>query len=228
MEATTAKTTTARMDVNIFLALWIAAYVLVYLLLYAADRTYWTFINRAPDDTAIQLINMQENWRLVGFLLMALLYGIILSLAQRTLIRRHFGIRVRQWFMMSLAGWLVGGFFAYYAESIRYPAFTFDGFLLSLIAFWMPAVLLQSLLLRRGVKQWWLWIVMNLIGVLLFAVTYWLIDGTQVLILLRPIGFIPAAIIQGADSASALFQIFPQGDKSQVGADGNPPKNVEG
>jgi hypothetical protein len=217
MEATTSKPTT-RMDVNVFLALWIAAYVLVYLLLYAADKTYWTFISRASDDTAIQLINMQEDWKLVGFLLMALLFGSILSLAQRTLIRRHFGVRIRQWFMLSLAGWLVGGFFAYYAESVRYPAFTIDGFLLSLVAFWMPAVLLQAMLLRRGVKQWWLWIVMNLVGVLLFAVTYWLLDGTQVLVLLRPIGFIPAAIIQGADSASALFQLFPQDDKSSVGA----------
>jgi len=213
MEATTSKPT-VRMDVNVFLALWIAAYVLVYLLLYAADKTYWAFISRAPDDTAIQLINMQEDWKLVGFLLMALLYGSILSLAQRTLIRRHFGVRIRQWFIMSLAGWLVGGFFAYYAESVRYPAFTIDGFLLSLVAFWMPAVLLQAMLLRRGVKQWWLWIVMNLVGVPLFAVTYWLLDGTQVLVLLRPIGFIPAAIIQGADSASALFQMFPQDDKS--------------
>jgi hypothetical protein len=214
MEATNSKPT-ARMDVNVFLALWIAAYVLVYLLLYAADKTYWTFISGASDDTAIQLINMQEDWKLVGFLLMALLFGSILSLAQRTLIRRHFGVRIRQWFMLSLAGWLVGGFFAYYAESVRYPAFTIDGFLLSLVAFWMPAVLLQAMLLRRGVKQWWLWIVMNLVGVLLFAITYWLLDGTQVLVLLRPIGFIPAAIIQGADSASALFQMFPQESKDK-------------
>jgi hypothetical protein len=210
MEATTTKSTPIRMDVNVFLALWITAYILVYLLLYAIDRTYWTFINRAPDDTAIQLINMQEDWKLVGFMLMALLFGLILPVAQTTLIRRHFGIRIRQWVMMSVIGWLVGGFFAYYAESVRYPAFTMDGFVLSLLAFWMPAVLLQAMLLRRGVKQWWLWIVMNLIGVLLFAVTYWLIDGTQVLVLLRPIGFIPAAIIQGADCASALFQMFPQ------------------
>jgi hypothetical protein len=212
MEATNSKPTT-RMDVNVFLALWIVAYVLVYLLLYAADKTYWTFITGAPDDTAIQLINMQEDWKLVGFLLMALLFGSILSFAQRTLIRRHFGVRIRQWFTLSMAGWLVGGFFAYYAESVRYPAFTIDGFLLSLLAFWMPAVLLQAMLLRRGVKQWWLWIVMNFVGVLLFAVTYWLLDGTQVLVMLKPIGFIPAAIIQGADSASALFQLFPQADK---------------
>ena len=213
MEATKSKNT-ALMDVNVFLALWIGAYVLLYLLLYAADKTYWSIIMSVPQTTQIQLINFQETGKLLGFLLMALLFGIILPLAQITFISRHFGLRLPQWFRMSLAGWIVGGFFAYYVESIRYPAFTLDGFLLSLVAFWMPAVLLQAMLLRRSIKQWWLWIVMNLVGLLLFALAYWLIDGPQVLVLLMPLGFIPAAIIQGAISAGALFQMFPQSNNS--------------
>ena len=213
METTKSKTTVLK-DVNVFLAVWIGAYVLVYLLLYAADRLYWSFISDAPQETAIQLINFQETGKLLGFLLMALLFGIILSFAQWFLIRRHFGLRFRQWLPMSMGGWIVGGFFAYYAESVRYPAWTIDGFLLSLVAFWMPAVLLQSILMRRGSKQWWWWPVMNLVGLLMFTVTYWLIDGLQVLVLLRPIGFIPAAIIQGANSAGALFQMFPQPDQT--------------
>ena len=211
MESTQSKTTT-RMSANTFLALWIGTYVLVYLLLYAIDNIYWAIITSLPNETFMRMVALQEDWNLIGFLLMALLFGTILSLMQPFLIHRHLGMRLPRWFMMSMAGWLVGGVFAYYAESVRYPAFTFDGFLLSMIALWLPAVLIQMTLLRRATKQWWLWTASNLVAIILFALTYWGIDALRVLVLLQPIGFVPAAIIQGAINAGAFFQMFPQAE----------------
>ena len=69
----------------------------------------------------------------------------------------------------------------------------------------MPSVLIQVTLLNRKTKQWWLWPVANLLAIVLFAVIYWLLlGGTNVLVLLRPLGFIPAAIMLGIGETKKL------------------------
>jgi hypothetical protein len=212
MENTRAKTNPKPLELTIFLLVWIGGYILVYLLMYLIDKLYWTFINIAPENIAIQMVNLQYSWTLPGFVFMGLLYGSVLSLAQRALIRRQYGFRLKQWLQVSLVGWLVGSLFAFYAENVRYPATTVDGFILSLLAFWMPAVILQAIQLRRGTKQWWLWIVANSVAVLAFAGVYLLVEEQTVLVLLQPQGFFPAAIMQSAIAAAVLVYLFGEGN----------------
>lgn len=99
---------------------------------------------------------------IVIFVLGGIMPGITLTIPTYWLIQKFKGIQIRWWRPASFVAWLVGAFLLVSRlDGIDSP--------LVLATLWFtPAFLVQAWLLRKHVKQSWLWVLAGLTGTILF------------------------------------------------------------
>lgn len=95
------------------------------------------------------------------FIVGGILPGITLSIPTYWLIKRFRGISIRWWRPASFVAWLIGAFWFLYLYSISFP-------LMQTIFWFIPVYLVQAWLLRKYVKQSWLWILAGMTSAILF------------------------------------------------------------
>lgn len=95
--------------------------------------------------------------------------GIITSLTQYWLIRWHFGRHIRAWISPSIIAWIVAAYILFPASIDYMDENTLSGSAIWALSLYLPATLVQALLLRKHVQHAWLWILASVVGSSLFA-----------------------------------------------------------
>lgn len=93
--------------------------------------------------------------------------GGITSLTQYLLIRRQFGKNIKWWFPLSTVAWVLGSIILY--TQMFDLDFTTLNFSLQMLVLAGSAILIQMGLLRKHIKQFWLWGLANFAGLTAFS-----------------------------------------------------------
>lgn len=137
----------------LFVLLWIVGHALA-----------WGVFSMVQMIPGFAEINLTEI-----LLAMGLVVGGITSLTQYLLIRWQFGRNIKWWMPISLIAW-VFAILTPFQASLRMGDTQFE-VTAQLLALYVPIAVVQMVLLRKHVRQSWLWLVATLAGSSVFALS---------------------------------------------------------
>lgn len=172
-----------------FLVMWVGGHILGWLtlapVLWIVQLLNWQWLNSFPDVVYG-----------IGF---GLIIGFGSTLAQMMTIRQAKGYWVKGWGIASFPAWGVGGFlFWLSAMASSFPDNMILGNMMVLGGLLLPAATVQAWLLRRYVKQSWMWLVSFVAAVAVFAMLISTFSGL----------FIAAIAFSGYALVTGLVMLF--------------------
>ncbi|MEM9953881.1 MAG: hypothetical protein AAF846_19885 [Chloroflexota bacterium] len=131
--------------------------------------------------------------------------GGITSLTQYALIRWYFGRNLKWWLPLSLVAWIGAAIFPFVYLVDELP-FNQIGLTLQMLSLATPAAIVQAFLLRKHVRQAWLWVLATITGLIVFSLSVTTLND-----LFFDTDFIIAAVSYGLfalTTASTLLWLF--------------------
>lgn len=180
-------TPTRRLASLPFVGIWAGAHALAWLTIFLLwEHSYWL---QRIDDGAFALM-------------LGLYVGGIVTVMQKGLMRYNFGVRLRGWIRVSLVMWAVGGFTFYTVGDVLNVS---DETGLIFVAFFLPPVIAQTLILRRSARHAFLWVLAGAVSAVVFG-------GVYAQLQYSPMGegfaLMTAGAAQGAVTALTLLWLF--------------------
>ncbi len=149
-QKTKAKNTPIQHNRWIFLGLWLLGHGLAWL-------PFMIMTETSLDDTVIAFA-----------IFIGIFLGGITSATQYLLIHRQFGHNIKWWMPLSTIAWIIGAITLYSIDLFN-TEFTSFNFTIQMLVLAGPAILVQLFLLRKYIKQSWLWGLANFAGLATFA-----------------------------------------------------------
>lgn len=139
-----------RLSTLSFLTIWLAAHGIGWGSVFA-----WYVLN------GLMIPLPQALW----FIVLGFVPGMTIAVMQRWLVQHNFGLVLHGWLPVSAIGWLLGGL----SLNVSFTG-GIDQSIALAVLFLLPA-LLQWLILRRYVRQAWLWMLAGVVSAMVFNIS---------------------------------------------------------
>jgi|GEM_PF-2685341 len=159
MQKTKHKKGISRHNKFIFLVLWFIGHLLAW-------GGLWLFV--------VSPLFMEDFGNNVQFGFLGFIVGGITSLVQYSLIRWQFGRNIKWWIPLSILAWIFASIISFQASGSLTTDYNNVVVSISALALYLPPVIVQYFLLRKHIRQAWLWIIGSIAASTIFAL---LING---------------------------------------------------